>query len=347
MSTMELVQRAHRKYEQDGAKSLWTEGKYTLFESKQFRSVLKNYLIDRNSVERIDYDDLCQIARSTSSFWNTFDDERWDSITEPIPTKMHVPETRSFDRLETSEPVSPAVMEIADCTLIHPFGLTLCKRGILQETIAKSAASSSRIEKALSKSVSDHGYREINNLITGTETNSLESLSIATPLLMLWNNYYHWSMECLPRLAGVERYRQETGNEPSIIIPEDPSSWMLESLRLLGIKEDQLHELETHCTVDRLVVPTHPGPTLAECQWLRDRMYQSAKESSTIDESMDHRIYVSRQSATRRRATNEDEVVEMLRSYGFERYALEELSVADQVIYSLMRTQSYRHMVLV
>lgn len=329
MSTQELARRALRKYERSGVKSLWREGTYLLFESTPVRSVLSRRLLEANEIEPIGYEELLEIARSTGSYWHTFDDN--DRIAEPIPSKTRIPASRAFEDLETHTPIPPAVMEFPDCTLVHPFGLTLCDRGVLQETIAKSTSSSSRVDKALSKSVADHGYREIDSIVSGTYSNSFESLSVATPLLLLWGNYYHWTIECLPRLAGIERYREVTGKEPTIIVPEDPSSWMLESLELLGYDDYRLYRLEDHCTVNRLIVPTHPGPTPVECEWLRDTMHTAVDGSSTIDETADHRIYISRRNATRRRVKNEAEVVETLRYHGFKSYALEELSVADQV----------------
>ncbi len=328
---MKLAQRAWRKYNQDGARSLWTEGMYLLFESETLRSFLSHRLLDGNGVGRMDYEELVEFAQSTGSIWETFEQSDQLTITEPIPPKTRIQRSRLFDQLEMDIPVSPAVMEVPDCTLIHPFGLTLCNQGILQETIASSTSSSSRIEKALSKSVLDHSYREIDSLISGTQPDSLESLSLATPLMLLWGNYYHWTLECLPRLAGVKRYQTETGNEPTIVVPENPSSWMLESLELLGIDDNRIHPLDTHCTVDRLVVPTHPGPTPAECKWLRDQMRAAIDRPETTEESTGNRIYISRQNATRRRVKNEAEVVDVLRSHGFEQYVLEELSVFEQI----------------
>ena len=327
---MELTKRAWRKYEQDGIKPLLQEGVYLLFESESVRSLLGRRLLAGNGIRRIDYEELCKIARSTDSFWHTFEEGGKEPI-KPIPSKVRIPKSRSFEQLQTHLPTSPAVMEVSNCTLIHPFGLTLHESGILQETIAKSTKSSSRIGKALSKSVADHGYWDINQIISGTESNSFESISLATPLLPLWGNYYHWTIEALPRLAGVERYEKETGEEPTIIVPEDPSSWMLESLELLGIDNNRIHQLDTHCAIDRLVVPTHPGPTPAECEWLRDKMYVNIDKVSVSPEPINNRIYISRQSATRRRVKNEAEVVDMLGSHGFERYVLEDLSVADQI----------------
>lgn len=328
---MKLTKRAWRKYEQDGIKPLLQEGVYLLFESEAVRSVLGRRLLSENGIERIDYQELCEIAQSSNSFWNTFDNNEQKPSTEPIPSKIRIPKSRSFGQLQTHLPASPAVMEFSDCTLIHPFGLTLHESGVLQETIAQSTQSSSRIGKALSKSVAEHGYREIKQIISGTESESFESISLATPLLPLWGNYYHWTVESLPRLAGVERYEKETGEEPTIIVPEDPSSWMLESLELLGIDNNRIHQFDTHCAIDRLVLPTHPGPTPAECKWLRDKMYANIEKVSISSESTNNRIYISRQNATRRRVKNEVEVVDMLCSHGFERYVLEDLSVADQV----------------
>ncbi|SDR12376.1 glycosyltransferase family 61 protein [Natronobacterium texcoconense] len=331
MSAIGLLQRALRKYKQDGVRSFLKEGKYSFFESKPVRSVLRYQILEKNGMKPIVYDDLPELSQPVDTIWEVFDDDQRAAVPDPIPPKTRISKTRSFDQVETHSPVSPIVIEIRDCRLLHPFGLTLCEQGVLPETIAKSTSPSSRVGKALSKSVSDHGYREVDNFISGQYPDSLESLPVATPLLPLWGNYYHWTIECLPRLAGVERHQNKTGVKPTIIIPENPSSWMLESLELLGIDDDRLHPLEDHCTVDQLVVPTHPGPTVAECEWVRDQMHDAVDYPTIANDTANNRIYISRRNATRRRVKNEREVADLLRSRGFDRYVLEELSVSDQI----------------
>lgn len=328
---MTLAQRAWRKYTRDGLASLWEEGKYSLAESAPLRSFVTHRLLEKNNTPRIRFKELRDIAQSTGAMWDTFGESNAKIATEPIPPKTRVPQSSSFDQIKTDVPVSPAVMEFSDCVLIHPYGLTLCDRGVLQETIAKSTGSSSRIGKALGKSVVNHGYREIDRLIAGKNTDSLDSIPLATPLLPLWSNYYHWTVECLPRLAGVKRYTKETGKTPTIIVPENPSSWMIESLELLGIDKDRIQPLDTHYKIERLVVPTHPGPTPAECEWLRNQMTTAVEESTATSSLEKNRIYITRQNATRRRVKNEEELMERLRSYGFKRYELEDISVKDQV----------------
>lgn len=329
MSLPKLALRTKRKYERDGMTSLLTEGVYFIAELGSVRSLVRKQIIESNDISIVNYDQL----RNSSSVlvWETFDEGEEPHSSEPIPPKIGVSASRDFDQIETHSPTAPAVFEIPNCTLIHPFGLTLQNGNVIKETISKGTGS--RIEKALSKSVAKHGYRSINSLVGRTYPHSLQRLSSATPLVPLWNNYYHWTVECLPRLAGVERYEAVTGNEPTIIVPENPPSWMRESLALLGISADRWQQLDDHYTVDQLVVPTHPGPTPAECRWLHDRMDTAIDDkSSIVDGSTDYRIYISRQSATRRRVKNETQVLDTLRSYGFERYALEELSVVDQIV---------------
>lgn len=331
---LDLLRRARRKHDRDGLRSLSKEGLYHIFESRPVRKRICRRLLDQNDVTVIEQDELFSKARSNGRIWNTFTEnglhESVEETVQPIPDKTRIPASRSFADLERTLPTEPAVIEAHGCTLIHPFGLTLCDGGVLQETIAKSTGISSRTEKALSKSIIDHGYREVKALVSGQYSLD-ESIDVAAPLLMLWRNYYHWSLECLPRLAGVERYHRQMGIEPEIIIPENPSSWMRESLDLLGIDESRRHELNTHYMIGRLVVPTHPGPTPAECQWLRKKMYDGAGIITKNDSDSDNRIYISRRNATRRRVQNEEAVTEMLRSCGFTTYQLEDLSVEDQI----------------
>lgn len=331
MTVSGLVQRGLRKYRQSGLRPLSQAGLYLLFESAPVRKIITNQVLKKTGVEPLDYATLRDHAESVGTRWQTFDTDGQSVV--DIPRKTWIPDDRSFDDLQTDTPTPPEVLTIPDCTLIHPFGLTRCNRGIIQETITRSTSPSSKtkVEKAISKSVADHGYRDIIALLAGTATESQASIPVGTSLLMLWDNYYHWTIQCLPRLAGVERYREQTGKDPTLIIPEDPSSWMLESLELLGVSDQRLYRMDRHCHVEELVVPSHPKPSPAECRWLRERMHEAVGVESAEDTNSANRIYISRQGATRRRVRNEAAVMDTLRPYGFERYALEELSVAEQV----------------
>jgi len=157
---------------------------------------------------------------------------------------------------------------------------------------------------------------------------------IVCPLVDPWaRGYFHWIVDSLTKLEGLERYAKETGMSPTPVIPESPSSWMRRSLKLTGWDPDACLQWDgTSRTFDRVVVPSirrrNSTPSIEAVRWLRDRMTANADPPST---SWSRRIYISRREAANRQVLNEPALESELERLGFETYALEELSVDEQV----------------
>jgi hypothetical protein len=140
-------------------------------------------------------------------------------------------------------------------------------------------------------------------------------------------NYFHWLVETLPRIAileeaGMEDYR--------LIVPGSLSSWQAESLDRLGFGPDRRVGFgEQHWQIDSLLVPSllgYPGmcrPSAAA--WLRRRLGVSEQAVGT------RRLYVSRSRANHRKVANEEEVIAVLFSFGFERVFTEAMTLQEQI----------------
>lgn len=143
-------------------------------------------------------------------------------------------------------------------------------------------------------------------------------------------NYYHWLNDCLPRLWLLD---QQPECRFRLVIPETTCPFHIESLSLLGFGADRLVRFgNDHWQVERLLVPSlvnqasQTNPTAT--RWLRDRILLATGAASS---KCVRRLYISRRLATKRRLTNEGEIVELLKSRGFEEVASENLSFAEQV----------------
>ena len=158
------------------------------------------------------------------------------------------------------------------------------------------------------------------------------------------SGYFHWMVEHLSRMEGLVEYEKRTGIRPSIIVPPDMTAFQKESLRLLGYDEDDWLLWDTfRATVDTLVIPSvrreyDDGIAApASIEWLRSEMISSAMPSDSTQTDCTL-LYVSREDADRRRVSNEEEILEMLNSYGFEKVLPGELS-EEQAVQTFNRAE--------
>ncbi len=152
-------------------------------------------------------------------------------------------------------------------------------------------------------------------------------------------SYYHWFLDCLTRLEGLEYYQKYTGDKPLLIIDSNPTSWQIESLKFLGYepgtyvywdKSKKIH-------LKKLIVPTfrQPGNWISPSalHWLRGQILKTIQNQNANKNqySFSPRIYISRSKASGRRVINEEKLIELLHQFGFVRYTLEDMSLWEQI----------------
>lgn len=142
-------------------------------------------------------------------------------------------------------------------------------------------------------------------------------------------NYYHWTIDHLLKLRGVECYENATGNRVELVVSEHIPEFAEEALDLLGFGEHPTIEWDGDpVRVDTLVVPSWPEPTPGNLRWIRSRMRDAVPRT---DPDVDW-VYVSRQNSTRgRRVANFDELSGVLNEFDVEVVRCEELSLSEQI----------------
>ncbi|TGE14049.1 glycosyltransferase family 61 protein [Hymenobacter elongatus] len=146
-------------------------------------------------------------------------------------------------------------------------------------------------------------------------------------------NCYHWLLDSLPRLHLV----QEAGLWNSIdcfLIYSRKHRFAVESLLELGIRDEQILDVQqhSHLQAERLVVTSsvrgggHHAPL-----WVSDFMKQAYMPAAAkLTRRYSPFVYISRRDAAFRRVRNEADVEALLAPYGFETYALSELSLLEK-----------------
>lgn len=160
---------------------------------------------------------------------------------------------------------------------------------------------------------------------------NLPVLHMAAPLIPRYpKNYYHWMIETAPKIKYIRRFEQKTGSNVCVIIPSDAPSFVDETLTLLNWPDSKIIETsEKVYKVNNLVIPPFPKKTEAEFNWLRDEIKNNTViKENTSGISKRKNIYISRSDAVERRVVNEDEVMDVLKKYDFNKYNLEDRTVS-------------------
>lgn len=219
------------------------------------------------------------------------------------------------------------VCEFMNTTLLGPVGPGLTEQGtVIADTVGTPLLTPRRTGVSIAQSMATNGIRPTINALQGKASPN-QRMETATLAASPWNNYYHWTVECLMRVRLLEKYGEETGIYPVLLVPQDRSPWMDESLELLDYSGEVVGLKGGITKVETLVVPTFPDPIPCECFWIRDRM----KSGLETTDNPGRRIFIAREDATVRRIANRDAVQQVLDRYDIDTFLLEELSVKEQV----------------
>jgi len=149
-------------------------------------------------------------------------------------------------------------------------------------------------------------------------------------LFTVKSNYAHWLMDSLPKLSLLD----PSDHNFKVIIPAHPASFIIDSLRLLGIESDRILEMPaTGLRVETLIF-SHAAqrsgvPSAPHLLALRERLLQSAT-GQTFSPSPSKRLYISR-ARSARAIVNELELLPILRDFGFDSVFGEDLDFPSQI----------------
>lgn len=136
------------------------------------------------------------------------------------------------------------------------------------------------------------------------------------------SNFYHWMYDVLPRIYLLACSRLPVDK---YIVSKDLQPFQYETLRAMGITEDQLIYSSNHFHIEaeRLIVPSIGFGQKWVYHFLRS-------EFLSLEPRPSRKLYVSRAQSVGRTLTNETEVLSVLQTLGFEAVYPEQYSVSEQ-----------------
>ncbi len=146
------------------------------------------------------------------------------------------------------------------------------------------------------------------------------------------NIYFHWMLDILPRW---ELLRKQNCNfdEIDYFVVDNRLPFQRETLNLLQIPESKQININKshHIQATNLIVPSFPASVAWMPKWTCEFLKHHFLKSEYIENTdSQQRIYITRNLAKSRRILNEDEILNLLKSYGFTMVVLESMSVLEQ-----------------
>ena len=145
------------------------------------------------------------------------------------------------------------------------------------------------------------------------------------------HNYWHWTMELLPRFHALERANIPWNSIDYFVINHRDHRFQRETLMDLGIPEEKILKADSslHIECERALIPSlKPGQMAITPS---DARFVASRATRLFPEAKPHRrLYLSRADAAFRRLTNENEVIDLLVPLGFEVVRCAELSILEQ-----------------
>jgi capsular polysaccharide biosynthesis protein len=157
------------------------------------------------------------------------------------------------------------------------------------------------------------------------------------------DSYYHWFLDCLPRLIAAEHHSQRHGEHPRVIVPAILKPWQEQSLNLLGIAPARRISHRPvgrgGLRVDRLIASVAhrwqrrgDAPFDAASPWALQQLAARLSEGTPLPATAaPRRIYLSRRGVPTRRVVNEEAVLALLEPHGFVAVQSEQLSLVEQI----------------
>lgn len=153
-------------------------------------------------------------------------------------------------------------------------------------------------------------------------------------LIPFFENYYHWTIETLPRLKLIAE--DSRFNRLPILLPKQRCpGFVVESISLAGFSGRILF-LETGTyKANKIVIPTLYAPrselSFEAVQWLNDKILGTGANDSVIaGTALYERIFISREDADTRQVVNSEELDQLLAKFQIKKIKMMDYSLRDQ-----------------
>jgi len=226
-------------------------------------------------------------------------------------------------------PELPFIAKVSEGYALPNYGILTDNQGSIINTILSSRELGNNIVvDRLSRLMIKNPYLYSTILNSKLPEQKFTQLNTIAPLFPTHINYYHWLIKTLPKVRYIQHFENVTGEKVMYLLPSETPSWMVETLDLLSIPDDKIIlPVDEIFKIKNMILPSWVAHSRDDYYWLKRSMLDGNQPSKIGAEN----VLISRTDAIDRRMTNEDEVVDLLRKYGFKKYVLSDISVEESI----------------
>lgn len=151
-----------------------------------------------------------------------------------------------------------------------------------------------------------------------------------------FNNYYHWTLQCLASAALLPYVKRLYGIKPCILVPP-MNQWRRRGLELAGLSDYCIKVLQP-CVqqLTNLIYPSLLSGQHSFCPWpgivdFFGTLCKNSHQEVRVVHKPSQFIYIARFDSNIRRLANEEELAEKLSKLGFQILNLSQLSLDEQI----------------
>ncbi len=139
----------------------------------------------------------------------------------------------------------------------------------------------------------------------------------------LHGNYFHWLLGCLPKFEHL--IDNPLFENTYLVVPKKLLDFQRESLEIMKIDKSRLIPYDnTHWLFDKLYLSSFRELSPRKIRWLEKLAGKTTKHQGA-------NIYISRSDTNSRHISNENELLEVLQRYNFNKAILSQMSLYDQI----------------
>jgi capsular polysaccharide biosynthesis protein len=229
----------------------------------------------------------------------------------------HIPVKEEHALARDYDSIMPWTCEFDGAEVFGPFGIICVGGDVVADTLAHTGDHCETTDDEVRPYVSG-----VHHVLPGT------TLSLLGPF---GDNYYHWTIDGLGRLAAADAAMIEASAH--LLVPPLHSRFQHDGLALAGLANKHIVEVDfgDRIEAEHLLLPCNMAGEWRPHPRLRDFFLRLGAAATPAPGPFPPLLYIDRRGSANRLLANEEEVIAALARYGFIPVRLEALSLAEQI----------------